>query len=73
MTALKLLSRSPPHQRDFESTSDDDGIDDDDQAQEDEQEREDTMPDRLAAIIEGPKRSGKSTFARMALNALLDR
>ncbi|GAA5825727.1 hypothetical protein JCM3770_003406 [Rhodotorula araucariae] len=29
--------------------------------------------DRLVALVEGPKRAGKSTFAKMLVNALLDR
>ncbi|BGP43096.1 Polynucleotide 5'-hydroxyl-kinase grc3 [Rhodotorula kratochvilovae] len=29
--------------------------------------------DRLIALVEGPKRAGKSTFAKMLVNALLDR
>jgi len=30
-------------------------------------------PGRLTVMVEGPKRVGKSTFAKMLLNRLLDR
>ncbi|GAA5940483.1 hypothetical protein JCM3775_004809 [Rhodotorula graminis] len=45
------------------STADDDDDDDDDEP----------AADRFVALVEGPKRVGKSTFAKMLLNSLLAR